>query len=326
MWAWFCYFLEHFGSERPTFLQNTICITENICYNNGRQNEPREVEGVIVYKTSDLIEQGKKIHVFRSECRQRPEELHEHEFIEIVYITHGKCRQEIDGVGYDAEQGDLFFINYGSMHAFCSEEAFGYVNVCFSPEVMVDGLITKENAFSLLSLTAFNEICGNAENPKISFEGDERRQIEEILSAMHEECRTKGMAWGRVVESYFNVLIAKMLRKTQAGIRTEEMGDVWKELSSYIDANLEGDLTLEALASKCFYNPSYFSRVFKEKYRMSLVEYVNRKRLERAIELLRQTTLPIDEISARVGYSGRGHFYHAFSKYIGGQPSDYRGG
>jgi two-component system response regulator YesN len=64
--------------------------------------------------------------------------------------------------------------------------------------------------------------------------------------------------------------------------------------------------------------------VFKEKFGMSFVEYVNRKRLERAVELLTQTTISVDEISTRVGYTNRGHFYRVFSKYIGGQPSDYR--
>lgn len=279
---------------------------------------------MFVYKPDEFIEKGKKIHVFFSPSRQRPEPLHEHDFIEIVYITHGKCHQEIDGVLYEAKHGDMIFINYGSTHSFSSDEPFGYVNICFSPEVMAGGIITKENAFSLLSLTAFDELCTETDGAKLTFEGDERREIETVLHAMHRECEQKPTSWSAVVQSYLNILLAKMLRKTQAGVRSEEMNDTWQELSEYIDSNLEGELTLETLAKKCFYNPSYFSRVFKEKFGMSFVEYVNRKRLERAVELLTQTTLPVDEISTRVGYTNRGHFYRVFSKYIGGQPSDYR--
>ena len=279
---------------------------------------------MIVYKPDEFIEKGKKIHVFSSQSRKRPEPLHVHDFIEIVYITHGNCRQEIDGILYEAKHGDMIFINYGSTHSFSSDEPFGYVNICFSPEVMADSIITKENAFSLLSLTAFDELCTGTDGVKLTFEGDERREIETVLYAMHRECEQKPTSWSAVVQSYLNILLAKMLRKTQAGVRTEELGGVWQELSEYIDANLEGELTLETLAKKCFYNPSYFSRVFKEKFKMSFVEYVNRKRLERAVELLTQTSLPVDEISARVGYANRGHFYHAFAKYVGGQPSDYR--
>ena len=142
--------------------------------------------------------------------------------------------------------------------------------------------------------------------------------------AMRRECHDKSTAWNGVVESYLNILITKMLRKTQTGMQSEVIGDVWQELSEYIDQNLGGDLTLEALAQKCFYNPSYFSRVFKEKFGMSFVEYVTRRRLERALSLLVETNSSVEEISEKVGFSSRAHFYRVFAKYVGGHPTDYR--
>ena len=277
-----------------------------------------------IYRPDEFIKEGTRIHVFTNNGRLRPEVTHVHDFIELVYFTHGRSRQNVDDRIYDVKHGDMIFINYGSTHSFTAEEPFGYYNICFSPEVVANSIISKENAFSLLSLTAFNELSSGTEEAKISFSGNERVEIENILSAMYRECQSKHTAWGSVLESYLNIIITKMLRKTEAGMGSEEFGSTWNELSEYIDANLEGDLTLEVLAQKCFYNPSYFSRVFKEKFGMSFVEYVNRKRLERAVELLIKTNLPIDEISTRVGYTSRSHFYHAFSKYIGGLPSNYR--
>ena len=143
---------------------------------------------------------------------------------------------------------------------------------------------------------------------------------------MLREYRDKPTAWGTVTENYLNILITKMLRKTQRGIDSEEMDGMWRSLSEYIDQNLNAELTLSALAQKCFYNPSYFSRVFKDKFRMSPVEYITRKRLDRAVLLLCESGLSVDEISERAGFSDRQAFYHAFSKYIGGSPSDYRRG
>ena len=57
---------------------------------------------------------------------------------------------------------------------------------------------------------------------------------------------------------------------------------------------------------------------------MSLVEYITRKRLAFAVKLLSESELSVDEISEAAGFSDRSGFYHAFSKYIGGAPSDYR--
>lgn len=276
-----------------------------------------------VYKTEEWIEHGKSMHIFSSHM-QGNMPVHTHDFIEIVYVLSGSAVQYVDGQAFEARHGDMIFLNYGSTHSFDACGEFGYINICFSPETMGNTVITSENAFSLLSLTAFDEMRNDSEGGKISFSGNERREIEGLLFAMLREYEEKQSAWHTVMESYLNILITRMLRKTELGARSEEIGDVWKELSDFIDANLQAELTLSALASKCFYNPSYFSRAFKEKFRMSPVEYITRKRLEVACRLLRETECSVDEILRQSGFSERSRFYYAFSKYVGSTPSEYR--
>ncbi len=276
-----------------------------------------------VYKNHQFIEEGKSLRIFRARRQNREEPRHVHEFIEIIYILRGCAKHEIDDRSYEVSHGDMLFINYGSTHAFSSSN-FDYINICFSPEVISNSLITERNAFALLSLTAFNEICNESDGARLTFRGRERQQIEDILAAMLAESKEKQTGWDRVVENYFHILITKMLRKTEQGMEGQELGDVWRELSDYIDANLDTELSLGALAKKCFYNPSYFSRVFKEKFGTSLVEYVNRRRVEGAVKLLREGELSVDEISERVGFSDRSNFYRAFSKYLHTTPTDYR--
>ena len=277
-----------------------------------------------VYRPEQFIENGKTVSLFTGYRHGRPEPKHIHDFIELVYVLDGKSRQYIDDRVYDVSHGDLLFINYGSTHAFEASEDYVYVNVCFSPEVMGNGIITAENAFSLLSLTSFNEICNESDGARITFFGNERREVEDILLAMKRESKEQQTSWARVMENYLNILITKMLRKIEVSMKEQEIGDIWRELSEYIDDNLNAELTLSSLAQKCFYNPSYFSRIFKEKFKMSLVEYVTRKRLDHAIALLSDGALSIDEISTKVGFSDRSSFYRAFSKYVGGTPSAYR--
>ena len=277
-----------------------------------------------VYRPEQFIEEGRTVSLFTGYRRGRPEPRHVHDFIEIIYVLEGKSRQYIDDQTYDVSHGDLLFINYGSTHAFEASQDYVYVNICFSPEVMSDGMITAENAFSLLSLTSFNEICNESTGSKMTFFGNERREVEDILLAMERESKEKQSSWTRVMENYLNILITKMLRKIEVTLKEQEVGDVWHALSDYIDSNLDAELTLATLAQKCFYNPSYFSRIFKEKFKMPLVEYVTRKRLDHAVRLLCESELSIDEISERVGFSDRSGFYRAFSKYLGGTPSEYR--
>ena len=251
-------------------------------------------------------------------------EPHTHDFVEIVYILSGRAEHTVDGRSYSMSRGDILFMNCGCIHSFKSEGEHTYVNILFSPNILGEDIVTSETAFSIFSLNAFNQMRSDSEFGKISFYGDERLEVENIIRAMLKECAERQTYWESSLRNYLNNLIIIMLRKTETGIEPQEIDGMWRELSAYIDENLGERLTLSDLAKKCFYNPSYFSRVFKEKFGESLVEYVTKKRISYAVDLLRETDLPIDEISRRAGFSDRNSFYHAFSRYMHGTPSSYR--
>ena len=278
---------------------------------------------MLVYTAEKFIKEGSSVGIFST---REPKYicLHRHDFIEIVYISSGTATEYVDGAKYEVKRGDMLFINLGSDHAFEPHKDFAYVNISFLPEIVSDVIITKENAFSLLSLTAFNEMQKEADGAVISFHGDERKEIENIIEAMQREYSGNRYGSKSVIECYMNILITKMLRKTQVGAYGNEGESLWHELSDYIDHNLGSELTLSTLAQKCFYNPSYFSRMFKQKFGTSLTEYVGRKRVELAVKLLRETESSVDEIAHKTGFSDRSTFYHAFSKYTGKVPSDFR--
>ena len=275
-----------------------------------------------IYKTEEFMKNSKSMHVFK--CGASDETPHTHEFIEIVYILSGRMTHRINGQAYEVGRGDVLFMNYGCTHEFFSEVECSYVNILFSPEMVSREIVTPSNAFSVLSLTAFNDMRSDSNYGRISFRGEDRKEIEEIVFAMLKEYSAKQTSWETVLGNYLNTLIVKMLRKTEMGMETSELHDIWHELSEYIDNNLDSKLTLNELAQKCFYNPSYFSRIFKEKFKISFVEYITQKRLAHALDLLKNTDLSISEIGQRVGFSDSKSFYHAFSRYYHCTPSQYR--
>ena len=188
-----------------------------------------------------------------------------------------------------------------------------------------EDLITPENAFSLLHLTAFDEILQESdEDGMVSFRGEERQELEALLSMMLREYNEKKHSWKTVVKSYMNVLIVRILRKLIKEDSTEESEDVWRALLDYIDSNLGEELTLSALAKKCFYNPSYFSRAFKKRFSMSLTEYLNHRRIERAMLLCADPTLSDDDIAMRLGFSYKSSFYRVFLRVTGMSFAEYK--
>ena len=280
-------------------------------------------DGMKVYRAEDVLNQGKSISVLKSSLESR-QSLHSHEFIEIVYILSGKAKHTIDGCTYHVTRGDLLFMNYGCTHEFSSEKGFQYVNVLFSAASIADTIATPAATFSLLSIYSFDEMRNEASHGKLSFIGEDRLRVEWLIEAMLREHREKERAWESAACSYLGALLVEMMRKNERGVECSEMLGIWRELEKYVEDNLADSLSPSALAEKFFYNPSYFSRLFKERFGVSPSAYIMKRRTEYAAKLLRETSLSINEIAERAGFADRGALYTAYSRYYGTTPAKDR--
>ncbi|RAJ55414.1 AraC-like DNA-binding protein [Streptomyces sp. Amel2xB2] len=83
-------------------------------------------------------------------------------------------------------------------------------------------------------------------------------------------------------------------------------------------------LDLDAVAAYAGYSRYHFVRAFKATYGESPGQYLARRRIERAEELLRSAGLSVTEICMAVGFTSLGTFSARFKKQTGTSPSDYR--
>ena len=143
-----------------------------------------------IYRGDDWIPSDCSFHIFFSDAK-KPEMPHTHDFIEIVYILSGSGTEYVNDGEYAVRRGDLIFINYKSTHSFVANKDFSYINICFRPETVGDTLITPENAFALLQLTAFDELRRENTDSVVTFNGKERDEIESLLGNMLSEYRSE---------------------------------------------------------------------------------------------------------------------------------------
>lgn len=278
-----------------------------------------------VFKSDEFISDSEVLCIKVKRARNNYP-THTHDFIEIIYVGEGECVQIIDGKSYEVRRGDMLFINYGSTHSFETASEFAYIEIFFSPKLLENSAITASNALALLALSSFDSMRGEENGGKISFAGDERKEVEFILSSMlsEQEKYKDGVTSAKtVLENYLNIILVKMLREASNADETIAE-DIWHSLKTYIDEHPEEKMTLNTLASKSFYNPSYLSRAFKQKFGLSPMEYVRERRIEMAMSLLDDTNLSVDDIIDKVGFSDRSAFYHAFSKKTDLTPAEYR--
>ena len=123
-----------------------------------------------IFRIEDFIKDGLSLGIFKS-TDSTPYGEHTHEFTEIIYVLDGEVEERINDTEYRMTRGDLLFINYGSTHSFSPIGSVTFLNISFSPEVMGRRIISRENAFDLLSLTAFDEISNGKGEGVVLVEG-----------------------------------------------------------------------------------------------------------------------------------------------------------
>ncbi|MGX6444478.1 response regulator transcription factor [Neobacillus sp. K501] len=131
----------------------------------------------------------------------------------------------------------------------------------------------------------------------------------------------------KVLEKQVRVgLIEKVVDEkiVDANTKMDSTKDTIRKAISYIDKHLKEELTLKDVAAHVHLNSSYFSVLFKEQVKLNFSEYVTRRRIQRAKELVISTKLPINEIAEMAGYKTAKYFIKIFKEMEGMTPSAYR--
>ncbi len=83
-------------------------------------------------------------------------------------------------------------------------------------------------------------------------------------------------------------------------------------------------LDIPTLAATVHLSPSQFGRLFKQVYGETPHRYLQRRRVERAMTLLRQTDRPVTDVARDVGFASLGTFSATFARIVGHPPSQHR--
>ncbi len=93
---------------------------------------------------------------------------------------------------------------------------------------------------------------------------------------------------------------------------------------NYIYENYNRDITLTDLANICKISPNYLNTLFTKNFGHTVKDFINKYRISRAMILLADTNLSIDEIRAQIGYHNKASFHQNFVKHAGMPPKKYR--
>ncbi|WP_308638252.1 response regulator [Paenibacillus silvisoli] len=127
----------------------------------------------------------------------------------------------------------------------------------------------------------------------------------------------------REASDFFREL-ADLLFERMDGGNEQETSEVVEQIHRYVEKNIDGDLTLNRLAEHVFLTPFYLSRLYKQKTGSNISDYTARMRIEKAKQLLGESTLKIHEVGMRIGYDSASYFTRFFKKATLLTPQEYR--
>ncbi len=116
-----------------------------------------------------------------------------------------------------------------------------------------------------------------------------------------------------------------LAENNELGQRHEESpAEIVERVMTYIRHNYASPIDLSHLASRYHFSSAYLSKIFKEYANISPGRYLRDCRMNMAKKLLRDTDLPVKDVSEKVGYPDHVHFSKSFKNTTGLSPAQYR--
>ena len=267
---------------------------------------------------------------------QQAERLwHMHDSMELVLVTAGSGVHFLNGESAFIRTGDVLVVYPGLQHGYANCESLGLVNILYDnsklPIPVLDGM----------SISLFRRIL--PENPA---EAAKEQQVSArpLMHFSDEAAMSKTLAAVRELDEELTTLrpgnmlastvkfldvILTILRhaKSSASDLPAASSSVFLfgKIIQYLNQNYTRKISLGTLVKLSWLTPRVFQSRFKEQTGMSVTEYVARKRLAHAQELLRQASdRNILEVALDSGYCSASDFSSKFRQRTGMTPREYR--
>lgn len=267
---------------------------------------------------------GVTAHPMAANCTG-PDNLHSHTYFELVYVFRGQCTQYFEDGSQVLRQGSFCLLNTQTRHGISVGSTDDIVfNIIITRELLNHVLMGMLPSDSVLMGFFLESSLSSTERSHITFEPAEGSEARYFVRALLLEYFEERPGYPQAMASLLSLLLVELMRSSIYQVeRSDGKGVRLAPVLAYLREHL-GDVTLDDVAQRFGYSPSYLSRVIKRFTGKPFKEVVGEMRLARAAELLRWSSESVEQVSEELGYYDRSHFNRAFRKRYGMSPSEYR--
>lgn len=225
-------------------------------------------------------------------------------------VMSGSGELLYDGKVYELKKGDVVFIDCRKDYSHYTSDDLWSLRWCHFYGASMQSIYEK-----------YRERGGQPVFHPVGFDS-----VTELLSQLYVLANSPDYIRDMRINQTLSCLLTLLMEdswdpeNSLASKKRMELGSV----RAYIDEHYTEKITLDGLASVFYINKFYLSKIFKETYGMTIIAYVEQKRITKAKSLLRFSDKTVDEIGYEVGMSDANYFSRLFKKIEGITPSQFR--
>lgn len=247
---------------------------------------------------------------------------HAHDRAEIMYLLRGKCRIQLFEGERERELtlgvGEFVFIDAGVVHALQVDESCYMVNVEFAfredPPLLTMEMLSASAALREWLHSARACQCGK----------DRSGALYAAMSAVVDDFSRAGEGDVALREMH----VGQMLIHTAGALAdsgSPGKGLVYvRQCARILSERMGEEIRVGDIADELGVSAAYLQRLFRQVHGMTIIDYLNRLRIDRARLLLINTDEPVVDIAMEAGFNNRQHFTRVFTALEGMPPRQYR--
>ncbi len=252
-------------------------------------------------------------------------EYHYHEFDKIVVFISGSVSYIIEGKTYYLKPWDVLFIRHGIIHrpVISRDEMYERIVLWMNREFL------DAHSYEGDNLSRCFKESWQRNHYLLRFSAEDLAVLPVRMAELEKEVNLAEFGSRLMARTLFLQLMVKFNRcflREQFGVDSSAYNIDPKidEVLGYINGNLDGDLSIEALSKRFYISKYHFMRKFKSATGFSVHSYVLQKRLNMAAELL-TGGISAAEAAYKTGFSDYSSFLRAFKRMYNLTPRQFAG-
>jgi AraC-like DNA-binding protein len=292
-------------------------------------NKTRTYE--VISQVDSLRTLGIGVKHFPKYINLNSDNAHSLDIILMSFIVKGDVIHHLDSESYPESDLSISIINYGQQHSITtSEEGAEIINIYLDLKHEILPILPEQLQEVLPLFLPVDISMQNKLNRMIRLKFTEEDNAVAPLKEMEREINTAAPGFEAAVKDYLRLFLIKCARKVlhrnlkpAANINSHSLKKL-ERLRQFIDQNYKRQFQIAELARMSGFSPNYLCRIFKNYTGKTLTGYINERRIQAAMLLLKTTSKQIIEIASLAGFNDLSHFNHLFKKITESSPRKFR--